>query len=200
MPKQSFAVMLVVLILATFSLAKDKKKQAVPDVVLHARTVAVVVIPGAGEPVMDVAANRDAVDDVERALTKWGRFLVEMNDSTADLIIAVRRGHPGATPTIQGGRIGDRDVIVQRTESTTRVGVQTGNPGTGLPNDSPHTGMEVGSSQDYLEVRLGRFSDPLQGARVWSYAGKNALQAPSVTAVTKFREAVEEAEKQQKKP
>ncbi len=201
--KQSYAVLLVVLVLTTFCFGKDKKKQAVPDAVLRAETVAVMILPDAGEPVMNPSANRDAVDAVEKALTKWGRFRVEMTPYTADLVIGVRTGHgSAATPTIQGGGIDNRDVIMQRSDSTIRIGGQNGNPGTGtgFPNDGPRSGMEVGPTTDYLEVRLGGGGNPLQGARVWTYSGKNALQAPGVTALAKFREAIEETEKQKKKP
>jgi hypothetical protein len=41
---------------------------------------------------------------------------------------------------------------------------------------------------------------PLNRAPAWRYVGKNALRAPNVPAVTEFRKAVEETQKQQKNP
>ncbi len=75
--------------------AKNKKKQALPDIVLNAQRVYVVIRPEAGEPVTDPRANRTAQDEVERALSKWHRFDLVMESTTADLVIAVRKGHAG---------------------------------------------------------------------------------------------------------
>jgi hypothetical protein len=68
-------------------MAKDKKKSPVPDNVLRAQTVLVVIHPDAGEPLTDPRANRTAHDDVEQAMTTWGRFRVVRDTETADLIV-----------------------------------------------------------------------------------------------------------------
>jgi len=65
---------LAVLVLPPFGHAKNKKKQVLPDYVLRAQTVLVVIHPDPGEPVTDPLANRTARDNVEKALMKWGRF------------------------------------------------------------------------------------------------------------------------------
>src|SRR5580704_17133371 len=77
------------------SAAKDKKKQQLPNVVLNAQRVFVVIHPDAGESLTDPRANRTAQDEVERAISKWGRFNLVMGPETADLVIAVRKGHAG---------------------------------------------------------------------------------------------------------
>ena len=107
------SVLLFIPFLATsFSDAKDKV--VLPADVLNAQTVQVVIQPEAGEPLTDPDANRRAQDDVERALAKWGRFQVVMSSQTADLIIAVRKGTGRAvTPTVSGGPIDNRPVILQ---------------------------------------------------------------------------------------
>ena len=80
----------LVLLLGTCAIAKEKKKQPVPDNVLRAETVLVVIHPDAGEPVSDPRANRTAHDDVEQAMMTWGRFRVVRDTETADLIIGRR--------------------------------------------------------------------------------------------------------------
>ena len=51
---------LALLLLAPQAGAKNKKKQVLPDVVLKAQTVAVVIRPDAGEPLKNPLANRTA--------------------------------------------------------------------------------------------------------------------------------------------
>ena len=53
---------------------KNKKKVLLPDDVLEASTVLVVVDPDAGMSLDAPNANRTAQEDVERALMNWGRF------------------------------------------------------------------------------------------------------------------------------
>jgi hypothetical protein len=72
--------------------AKDKKKSLLPDDVLQAKTVLVVVQPGAGIEIDAPNANRTALDDVENALTNWGRFRLVRSEYDADLVISVRKG------------------------------------------------------------------------------------------------------------
>src|SRR5262250_72730 len=97
----------LVLALCLVAGAKDKKKVTLPYDVLQARTVLVVIAPGAGEPLNDPSANRRAQEDVERALMKWHRFdlamdastahmdasIKDMHASTADLVIVVCKGN-----------------------------------------------------------------------------------------------------------
>jgi len=64
--------LLVVLLLTLPVVAKNKKKQTLPDLILKAQTVYVVIHPDAGEPLTDPTANRTAEDAVEKAIMKWG--------------------------------------------------------------------------------------------------------------------------------
>jgi hypothetical protein len=187
------------------SFAKKKNKQELPNVVLNAQTVLVVIDPDAGEPVTNPIANRSARENVENALTKWGRFRLVMSPQTADLIIAVRKGH-AAGPTIKNSPADDRPVILQPNDGDVRIGVQRGSPpplSTSGPeqNRGPHVSNEIRSSEDSFEVYLGGVEYPLDAAPVWHYMGKNALDAPTVAAVSQFQKAIDESEKQrQKKP
>ena len=127
----SRASMMVLLLLPLLSVseadAKNKKKQFLPDHVLRAETVLVVIHPEAGEPLTNPRANRTAQEEVEKAIMKWGRFRLVMDSQTADLIIAVRKGHANG-PTIRNSPTDDRPVIVQETDDQIRVGVQRGRP------------------------------------------------------------------------
>jgi hypothetical protein len=198
---------LVVLVVASLAHAKNKKKQVLPDYVLKAQTVLVVIHPDAGEPLTDPTANRTAHDNVEKALTKWGRFRLVMDAQTADLVIAVRKGH-ATSPAVSNSPADNRPVIVQPTGGDTRVGGQQGrppdltNPGLGgSAEEGPRIGNEIGRSEDTLEVYRGGAEWPLDGAPVWRYTAKDALNGPRVTAVEQFQKVLSEAEKQhQQKP
>jgi hypothetical protein len=112
-------VLLTLLSLVLQAGAKDKKKQALPDTVLNAQRVLVVIYPDAGEPVTDMGANSTARDNVEKALMKWGRFGLALEPQTADLVIAVRKGH-GSGPTISNSPTDNRPVIYQPSGADTR--------------------------------------------------------------------------------
>jgi len=195
-------VLSTVLLLAPFTIAKDKSK-TLPSYVLNAQTVFVVINPDAGEPLTDPSANGAAREEVENALTKWGRYRLVMDSQTADLVIAVRRGTGRlVTPTIGGGQVDDRPVIIQSGDGDLRVGGQRGRPGEltqpglGGPQDTrPRMRTEVGPSEDTFEVYRGGIEYPLDSSPVWRYMAKDALRSPTVSAVEQFRKAVDESEK-----
>ena len=119
-------VLLFILLLSVLQLqAKNKKKQLLPEDVLRAQTVMVVIHPDAGEAVTAPLANRNAQDEVERAITKWGRFDVVTDAYTADLIIAVRKGNKSG-PIIAHSPADDRPVIFQPGIGDARIGPAAG--------------------------------------------------------------------------
>jgi hypothetical protein len=195
------AFLICLTILASVSLSA-KKKQELPDYVLRAETVAVVVQPGAGEPVTNPMANRTAQENVEQALSQWGRFRLVTDAEFADLVIAVRKGHASGQ-TISNSPTDNRPVTIQSGGGGgTRVGVQQGRPSDltqSLPGEpaGPRPAYEIGSSEDSFEVYQGKVQYPLDAAPFWRYTAKNALGGPQVQAVEQFRKAVAEAEKQQ---
>jgi hypothetical protein len=182
--------------------AKDKKKVSLPEYVLRASTVLVVVSPGAGEPIDQPIANSTARENVEKAFSEWGRFRLVLDGEESDLVIAVRTGSGKMMrPTIKGGPIDQRGGVGQGTDSTIRIGAQQGhppvnNPGTD-PQGGPHIGNEIGATEDTFEVYRGGVSDPLDSPAVWRYVAKDCLRAPTVSAVEEFRKAIAEAEKPQ---
>lgn len=191
--------------------AKDKKKIVLPDYVLKARTVLVVVDPDAGISLQNPNANRIAQEDVERAVTNWGRFTLAMEPSTADLVISVRKGTGRmVSPTVTSPG-NNRGVILEPTDEGIRIGGQRGtpppvtDPRTGAPQDTrPHPSTEIGSPEDMFAVYRGGVEYPLDSGPAWRYVAKDSLNSPGVSAVTEFRKNIEEAEKQrqvqQKKP
>jgi hypothetical protein len=199
---------IVLLLLSLLSVpqldAKKKTKQLLPDYVLNAETALVVVHPNAGEPLTNPMTNRTAQDQVEKAMMKWGRFRLVMSAQTADLVIAVRKGHANG-PTIRNSPTEDRPVIGQQTDGEIRVGVQRGrppdliDPGRGGPESRrPHINNEVGPSEDTFEVYRGGVEYPLDAAPVWRYMAKEALNGPQVDAVEQFRKAIADSEEQRR--
>jgi len=200
------SIAFLLLILSIPHADAKKKKQLLPDYVLKAQRVFVVIHPDAGEPLTNPTANRTAQDDVEKAMTKWGRFNLVMEAQTADLVIAVRKGHAGG-PTIINSPADNRPVIYQRGVGDIRVGGQQGrppdltNPGLGPEDRGPHMSNQIGSSEDSFEVYLGGVEFPLEASPIWRYMAKDALNGPQVSAVEQFRKAIDESEKQrQQKP
>jgi hypothetical protein len=203
------SLVLLVALLAGPATAKDKKKSALPEYVLRATTVLVVISPEASEPVNQPIANATARDSVEKALMQWGRLRLVMAGEESDLVIAVRTGSGRMVqPTIKGGPIDQRPGTVQSTDGGIRIGGQQGqppplsDPGVGPPQNGPRMGNEVGASEDTFEVYRGGVQDPLDSPPVWRYIAKDCLREPGVTAVEEFRKAIAKAEQPQppKKP
>ena len=112
--------------------AKNKKKQQLPDVVLNAQRVLVVIRPDAAEPLTNPRANSTAQDEVERAISKWHRFDLVMESTTADLVIAVSKGHTGG-PIISKSPwtivpSSSRPSPARRASLGVRIGAQQGRP------------------------------------------------------------------------
>jgi hypothetical protein len=186
--------------------AKDKKKQVLPEYVLRAQTVAVVIRSETGEPLTTPNANRTAKTNVENAISKWGRFKVIQNAQAADLIIAVRTGHANG-PTIRNSPADRRtnDEIGNIPDANQQgPSPDLTNPGRSTVTDRrPHiVTNETGPSEDSFEVYRGRVDYPLDAPAVWRYMAKDALDDfPEVVAVEQFRNAINEAERQsQQKP
>ncbi len=194
--------LLVVLFVAP-TVAKDKKRSSLPEYVLQARTVVVVIDPDAGEPLDKPHANVAARENVEKALTEWGRFDLLTEGHESDLVIVVRAGN-GKTmrPTMKGGPV-DRSGGWDTTDSSVRIGSRQApspslnDPNTTPPNRAPHISNEIGPADDTFDVYRGDVKYPLDSLPVWRYIAKDCLSAPKVTAVEEFRKAIAEAEKPQ---
>ena len=195
---RAFLVLLLVAAWSPLANSKDKPK-TLPAQVLHAETILVVIDPDAGEPVTNPSANRMAREDVEKALMQWGRFRLAMEPHTADLVVSVRKA-THATPTVNGGPIDNRPVILQPNgDSGIRIGAQQGRPpavsrGEEQTN-TPRMGTAVGASEDTVELYLGGVDYPLDNAPIWRFSAKDSLRPPSIPAIDQLRKAFEETEK-----
>ena len=199
---------LLLVLLPTAILAKDKDKTSLPDYVLRARTVWVVVSPDSGAQLNHPTANSTAQQAVQSALAAWGRFtLVEGED--ADLVIAVRAGAGKlVSPTIETGSTDTRESVQPGNGNVRIFGQQGRGPAMSEPtydpkHTGPHVGKEIGRGDDTFEVYRGGMAYSLNASPLWRYSAKDALKGPNVSAVEQFRKAVAAAEqhqKQQKKP
>ena len=193
-------LMFLIAVLTSPLQAKDKNKSTIPDYVLKASTVVVVVDPEAGEPVDQPYANATARDNVEKALTEWGRLRPMMDGAQTDLVIVVRTGS-GKTmrPTIKGGPMDQRPGVAQGGDASIRIGGQQGHapPLSQAPTQStgPHISNEVGPAEDSFAVYRGGVEYPLDAPAVWRYVAKDCLKPPKMAAVEEFRKALAEADK-----
>jgi hypothetical protein len=201
------SLVLLAALLAVPANAKDKKKSSLPEDVLRASTVQVLVSPNAGEPVDQPMANATARENVEKALMQWGRLRLVTDGEESDLVIAVRTGNGKAVrPTIKGGPIDQRQGTAQGSDGSIRIGGHQGQPpplsGPTAEQNGPHISNEIGASEDTFEVYRGHGQYPLDAPAVWRYIAKDCLREPGVTAVEEFRKAIAAAEKPQapKKP
>jgi len=216
MPR-ALALVLIAFVATNPSAAKDKKKATVPDLVLLARYVAVVVDPDAGVSMTNPGENSMARSDVEWAIRKWGRFVLTLDTRDADLIFVLHKGGKAVKPTI-GGIPNEPPVVLAPGDSGVGVTMSTGrrpdlsssdsqmgHPTIGrrpdLSNSDSQMGRdptmrtEVGTPDDVFSVYLGGEDNPLDFSPLWRYVARDGLKHPGVPAVDKFRQAIEEAEK-----
>jgi hypothetical protein len=193
---------LLLFVLVTLATAKDKKKPVLPEDILRAQTVRVVIDQDAGEPLDQPRANYMARDNVEKALMEWGRFRVALDGEASDLVISVRTGNGQAVrPTMKGGPMDQRPGVGQSTDSSIRIAGQHGppisDPNTFPENQRPRISNDVGPSDDSFAVYRGTTADPLDSPAVWRIARKDCLRpaGSQVPAVEEFRKAIAEAEK-----
>jgi hypothetical protein len=184
--------------------AKKKEKQVLPDAVLRAQTVFVLIQPDAKEPLTEPNANLKAQKAVEEALMKWGKFRLALDTTTADIVISVEKGAgKPMSPTISGGPVDSRPVDVEGDASQIRIMGQKGHPDTTSistndpnPNARAQAGTQAGGSEDVLRLFIGGAVEyPLDHAPVWMYSRKDALKGPEVAAVAELKKVFEESEK-----
>jgi hypothetical protein len=208
------ALLAIFLSAVSLSVAVAKKKAQVPDFILKAQTVCVLIDPDAGTSLTDPLANKAAREDVEKALMTWHRFSIVQEATRADLVILIRRGAGKPVDrTIGNLPTNDRPITVQQTDNAIRLGGQQGrapgSPNQTMPQDTrPEQQTEVGPgvALDSFVVYgpgndMGQNISTMRDRTIgWRTMGKNVLKSPDVSAVADFRKAVEETEKQQKKP
>jgi hypothetical protein len=191
-----------VLLCSILAFAKDKNKAVLPELVLQAHSVAVIGDPDEKISISNPNDQKQALNNVEEAFTKWGRLSPTNILQDADLVVLVHKGRPAGA--VAAGNANDRPVILQPNDNGGRISINKGPVPTGTadpPNSSvPGTGMESGSTEDLFRVYRGHQQYPLDSTPLWSYMARNALDAPSPAAVEQFRKAIEASEKAKKDP
>ena len=185
-----FCSLLALILLLTGSALTKQKKPRIPDYVLHAQTVVVTIEPDRDEPLDNPNANRQARENVERALMGWGRFKIVPDGQPSDLVVGIRIGNDKPLrPTIKGGPLDDNPRIGQRSQ---------GPPLGGQPDAdsrSPRITNEIGPTADLFYVYRGDVANPLSSSALWHDAAKDGLRPPQIQAVEEFRKAIADAEK-----
>jgi hypothetical protein len=201
----SYSLLFLLVLVPGVLLAKDKNKCVLPDYVLQAHTVRVLVLPDSSQQINRPMADSDAVAAVVRALAAWGRFTL-VNGQESDLVIGIRAGRDKISPTIETDSTDSRE-DVQLGNSNVRIfGRQGHSPAladpTASPRTGPHVGKQVGRTYDTLEVFPGGVAYRSDSSPIWQYAAKDALKDPNVSAVEQFRKAIAHAEQSRsaKKP
>ena len=178
---------LLLLLVPTVVLAQKKtKKPSVPEIFDHARYVYVEAADGEEFDPGLYPADRNAIADVRDALRKWGRYILTIDRSNADLIFVVRKGRlAGAEARGSIGTVGQYP----------QPGSQGGQfPGGQQRPQGPGFGVgsEVGPPDDLFQVCQlngdGKLSGPL-----WIRSIAGGLDAPRVALVAQFKNEVEKA-------
>ena len=121
---------------------KNKNKSALPEDILRAQTVRVVIDPDAGEPMDQPKANAIARENVEKALEGMGPLPEScvLDGAESDLIISVRTGNGRIDAAHdKGGPIDNVRESHKTTDSTFAIGGQRGHP--------PHEQSEHGPAE-----------------------------------------------------
>ena len=203
---------IAVLIFTVALSASAKKKPPFPADILQARTVFVVIDPNAGIDVEDPNVNRQARADVERAFTRWGRLQPVADESLADLIVVVRKGHGKLADGSIGGTPINTPPPIGAQSTGSGINAGGSNRGPRFPDSSadasgapdmigqqyprgPSPQAEIGAAQDMFVVYRSHVADPMEKPPVWRYTAKDALESPSVPAVEVFRSLIDQSEK-----
>lgn len=114
--------------------------------------------------------DRQAVQDVQKAIEKWGRYKLVYKREEADLILVVRTGR---TASVEGG---------------VKAGNKSGSNGV----SGMSVGGENGDPQDTLEVYL---ASQISASPLWRGRAEHGFVPPEMQLVKDFRAKVEAAAK-----
>lgn len=165
-------------LLLVFALAvKAEDKDTIPAVIKNATFVYVTAYSGDVSSPDVMPDDRHAVQNVQGAIEKWGRYKLVYKRGEADLVLVVRTGR---LAEVKGGvQVG-----------TQRVGDTTSR------SHGSAIGGEVGDPQDTLEVYMA--SQGVTGPPLWRGRAPGGLKAPGMQLMQEFRARVEAPEKKKK--
>src|SRR5215472_5164350 len=157
-------------LLFAFALAvKAEDKNAILAVIRNATYVYIMAYSGDVFSPDVVPDDRHAVQNVQSAIEKWGRYKLVYNRGEADLVLVVRTG---------------------------RLAEVKGRVQVGIHGSAEAMGGEVGDPQDTLEVYVA--SQGTKGPPLWRGRAQDGLKAPEMRLVQELRSKVEAPEKKKK--
>ena len=158
------------LLLFVFALAvKADDKNAILAVIRNATYVYIMAYSGDVFSPDVVPDDRHAVQNVQSAIEKWGRYKLVYNRGESDLVLVVRTG---------------------------RLAEVKGRVQVGIHGSAEAMGGEVGDPRDTLEVYLA--SQGTNGPPLWRGRAQDGLKAPEMRLVQELRSKVEAPEKKKK--
>jgi len=179
------ALTLIVVATSTACHAKTKKPKKVPAIFNQAQYVYVEAVDGQQFNPRLLPEDRQAIADVQDALSDWKRYTLTTRREDADLVFVVRKG-----------RLVQEDVGVQGgngPQTIPSAGGQNapGRPrGTGAPGIGVGVGSEVSTPDDLFEVFAG---DGQESKRelLWMRTMAGGLDGPKLALFRQFKEAVD---------
>lgn len=192
-------VALVLVLVPTLALAKDKTKKPIVSAAFRNATYVYVESVDGGQYDPNLyPEDRQAIGDVQDALQEWKRYTLTVRRDEAELIIVVRKGRLAEANV--GGSVGTGSGP-QGVSFPGRTGQSgSGNgPGTG-PNPGPSAGPsrglgvggEAGTSDDLFEVCQGDGNGKVS-APIWMHTRRDGLDTPDLTLFKQFKDAVDKA-------
>lgn len=176
--KRALSVLLVLLCGVALAAAgsKDKKKVKTPAPALVAKAQYVYLTTYDGpETSFGVSpADRQALQTVQDAIRKWGRYKVTLRQQDAELILLVRSGR----------------TLNARAGGGVRAGSETPTTASG-----PNARVEASTSGVDDELAVYQGPSGLNSAPLWRGLMTNGLQGPTPALVRKLRNDVEQTDK-----
>jgi hypothetical protein len=161
-----------------------QKQSVMPKIVTNAQFVVVETEYGSIEDTIMASAvsaeDRAAVARLQEAIRSWGRYKLTLRRSDADLVFVVRKGRLASAT---GG--------VRIKTSSDRDGRNTG--------VGPLAGAEAGNPKDSLAVHSRNPDGSLSGP-LWRDTLDKGLNSPQIVLFQRFKDEVERASADQKKP
>src|SRR5512146_173626 len=164
--------LIVVAVCALAPAQKKAKKPNFPKLIVTARYVLVTSWYGDQYQMRIPPEDRQAINNVQEAVQKWGRYTLVYKPEDADLIFVVRKGR---VASLTGG-----------------VRLGAGSEGAGVGSIA---GTEMGNPGDTLLVYDARSPGGADKPALWKSIERGGLEPPEMRAIAKLRKEVEEAAK-----
>jgi len=184
------AIALTLALAAPLALAKDKKKNQMPEMLNTARFVYVQAEDGDIMNPRLFPEDREAIADVQDELKDWNKYAVTLNQSEAELMMVVRKGRLAGAQAHGGVGIGTGPELGANYPG----GRNPADPNNRNGGVSTELGgrAEAGPPDDILRVYAVN-PDGSRGAMLWWREMKDGLQAPQLQLVKQLKQEVEKS-------